>query len=68
MGYHTPGKVVFKKTIVISELHILYRLEKMGSVTKNGDNYKKIRHKWKMYIIPLFYLYGAIVWYATCRN
>ena len=30
MGYHTPGEVVLKKNVVISELDILYRLEKMG--------------------------------------
>ena len=29
MGYHTPGEVVFQKNVVISELDILYRLEKM---------------------------------------
>ena len=35
----------FPNFFAISELDILYRLEKMGVGTKNGDNYKSVRHK-----------------------
>ena len=51
--------ILSKKLCCHIKVGNLYRLEEIGSVTKNGDNYKFLS-KMKMYIIPLFYLHVAI--------